>query len=241
MKPIIKLSRVSKKYRRGQRLLLKQAILDFFKPQREEDFWALKDVSFNVMRGEVLGIIGANGSGKSTILKLMAEVIFPTKGEVEVNGKISPLIELGAGFHPELTGRENIYLNGTILGLTTNQIDEKFDSIVKFAQLEEFIDTAVKHYSSGMYMRLGFAIAIHVDPDILLVDEILAVGDIAFQKKCLDKMKSFHEMGVTIVIISHALDLIQTFCQRVILLQNGVVVTSGSPQKVIEKYRKIMN
>lgn len=235
---VIQFDKVSKKFQKGKRLFLKQALLDIFKPTKQEDFWALKDLSFSVKRGETLGIMGANGSGKSTILKLIAGVMVPTKGSIQVQGRIGPLIELGAGFHPELSGRENIYLNGVVLGLSKKEIDQEFASIVSFSELEDFIDTPVKHYSSGMYMRLGFSIAIHVNPDILLVDEILAVGDIVFQKKCLDKMWQFHHSGITIVIISHALDLIQSFCQRAILLHNGKIVTSGIPNKVIEKYKR---
>ena len=189
MESVIEFKSISKKYKRGRRLFLKQALLDLFRPNKQEDFWALKDISFKIRKSETVGIIGDNGSGKSTILKLIAGVVAPTSGWISVNGKVSPLIELGAGFHPELTGRENIYLNGTILGLTEREIDKKFDEIVAFSELENFIDTPVKHYSSGMYMRLGFSIAISVDPDILLIDEILAVGDISFQKKCFEKNK----------------------------------------------------
>lgn len=237
----VRFTKVSKKFKKGQRLYLKQALLDFFKPNTTEDFWALKDISFNIQKGETVGIIGVNGSGKSSILKLIAGVLYPTKGQVEVQGRIGPLIELGAGFHPELSGRDNIYLNGTILGLSRDQIDEKFDDIVNFAEILEFIDTPVKHYSSGMYMRLGFSIATHINPDILLVDEILAVGDIGFQKKCLNKMRSFHEQGITIVIISHALDLISNFCQKVILLNRGEIDSIGKPDQIISKYNKLIN
>lgn len=240
-KTVIEFKGVSKKFKKGQKLFLKQALLDFFKPGKALDFWALKDVSFNIKKGEVVGIIGANGSGKSTILKLIAGVMTLTRGSVEVSGRIGPLIELGAGFHPELSGRDNIYLNGTILGLSKSEIDENFEKIVQFAELSEFIDTPVKHYSSGMYMRLGFSIAIHIDPEILLVDEILAVGDIGFQKKCLDKMKSFHEEGITIVIISHSMDIVSDFCQRVILMSGGKIAASGEPKKIVERYKKLMS
>ena len=239
-KSVIEFKRVSKKFKKGQRLFLKQALLDFFKPQKQEDFWAIKDINIDIQKGESVGIIGVNGSGKSTVLKLIAGVLNPTAGQVKVLGRIGPLIELGAGFHPELSGRDNIYLNGTILGLSKKQIEEKFKEIVDFAELWDFIDTPVKHYSSGMYMRLGFSIAISVNPEILLVDEILAVGDIGFQKKCLEKMRDFHQQGVTTVIISHSLDLINSFCQKVYLLDSGQIRSKGPVKKVINDYQKLL-
>lgn len=223
----IKLDKVCKQFKKGHKLLLKEAFLDIFRAQKQDNFWAVKDISFEIKKGESVGIIGVNGSGKSTILKLIAGVLIPTKGSVLVNGKISPLIELGAGFHPELTGRENVYLNGTILGLTKKEIDSKFNEIVDFSGIGDFIDTPVKHYSSGMYMRLGFSIAVYVEPDILLIDEILAVGDSAFQKKCLDKMKEFHQRGITIIFISHSMDLVESFCERIILIDKGKVIKEG--------------
>lgn len=232
----IKFIKVSKKFRRGQKLLLKEALLDMFMPGRQEDFWALRDVSFEINKGETVGIIGNNGSGKSTILKLIAGVMYPTKGEVRVDGRISPLIELGAGFHAELTGRENIYLNGTILGLTEKQIDARFKDIVAFSELGDFIDTPVKHYSSGMYMRLGFSVAVHTDPEILLVDEILAVGDAAYQEKCFRKMEEFKKKGVTIVIVTHAMKSVEQFCDKVYLIEKGIVKASGDAGKVIKDY-----
>lgn len=232
----VRFDHVSKQFSRGRKLLLKEALLDLFNKNRDT-FYALNDVSFEIKKGETVGIIGTNGSGKSTILKLIAGVILPTKGQVTVNGRISPLIELGAGFHPELSGRENIYLNGTILGLTKKQIDERFDQIVEFAELADFIDSPVKHYSSGMYMRLGFAVAVHVDPEILLVDEILAVGDTAFQQKCFQKMHSFREMGVTIIFVSHSLETIADFCERAILIDHGSLLASGRPNEVITEYK----
>ncbi len=235
----VEFSSVSKQFKKGHELLLKEAFLDFFRAPKQDDFWAVNNVTFKIKRGEAVGIIGANGSGKSTILKLIAGVLTPTKGQIKVNGRIGPLIELGAGFHPEFTGRENIYLNGTILGLSKKEVDSKFEEIVNFAELKEFIDTPVKHYSSGMYMRLGFSIAVNISPDILLVDEILAVGDTAFQKKCLEKMHQFHQQKVTIVIVSHSLQLVQDFCERVILVQKGKIVGIGSPDKMIKKYGQI--
>jgi len=236
---VVDFSGVGKQFKKGHKFLLKEAFLDFFRGEKLENFWAVKDATFKIKKGEIVGIIGANGSGKSTILKLMAGVLTPTRGEVKVIGRIGPLIELGAGFHPELTGRENIYLNGTILGLSKKKIDKKFSDIVKFAELSEFIDTPVKHYSSGMYMRLGFSIAIHIDPDILLIDEILAVGDTNFQRKCLDKMREFHEKGATIILITHSLDLVKSFCQRAILLWSGKIIYAGLPDKAIKKYAQI--
>lgn len=235
---IISFKNVRKKFKRGRKLYLKMALLDLFRDNSQEDFYALDNINFQIKKGESVGIIGNNGSGKSTILKLMAGVLTPTSGSVIINGQVSPLIELGAGFHPELTGRENIYLSGTILGLSNKEVDEKFDSIVNFSELDDFIDTPVKHYSSGMYMRLGFSIAINVEPDILLIDEILAVGDISFQKKCLKKMAEFHKNGVTIVLISHSLDLVQNFCQRVIILENGKEIDAGAAGMMVAKYRK---
>lgn len=236
----IKLSGVGKKFKRGHKLLLKEVFLDLFRSARQDDFWAVNNISFEIRKGESVGIIGENGSGKSTILKLIAGVLTPSHGTVTVNGSIGPLIELGAGFHPELTGRENIYLNGTILGLSIKEINGKFDEIVNFSGLTDFIDTPVKHYSSGMYMRLGFSIAVHVEPDILLVDEILAVGDIAFQKKCLDKMKEFHNKGVTIVIISHSTDLISSFCEKTLVIKNGKRLYYGDTAKIVLRYQEMM-
>ncbi|OGE14944.1 hypothetical protein A3F00_04195 [Candidatus Daviesbacteria bacterium RIFCSPHIGHO2_12_FULL_37_11] len=239
-KVIIEFNNVSKKFKKGQKLYLKQALLDFFKPNVTEEFWALKNIDFKISKGESVGIIGVNGSGKSTILKLIAGVLTPTRGEVEVIGRIGPLIELGAGFHPELSGRDNIYLNGTILGLSKKELEEKFESIVDFAELSDFIDTPVKHYSSGMYMRLGFSIAIHINPEILLIDEILAVGDLGFQKKCIDKMNSFHSQGKTIIIISHSMDIVSTFCEKAILIDKGKIREVGKPEKVIAAYNKLI-
>lgn len=236
---VISFDSVSKKFKKGKRLLLKQAVLDLFTEDKQEDFWALKDVSFKIHKGESIGIIGANGSGKSTILKLMAGVLTPTVGKVSVKGRVGPLIELGAGFHPELTGRENIYLNGTILGLSKKEIDQKFNDIVAFSELEDFIDTPVKHYSSGMYMRLGFSIAININPDILLIDEILTVGDIAFQKKCLKKMEEFRMKEVTIIIVTHSLELVKGFCHKTILIQNGKFIDAGATNRIINKYTSL--
>lgn len=199
-------------------------------------FYALRDVSFSIGRGESVGIVGRNGSGKSTTLKLIAGVMAPSEGEVHVHGRVSPLIELGAGFHPDLTGRENVYLNASILGMTSRAIRERFHDIVDFAELWEFMDTPVKRYSSGMYMRLGFSVAVHSDPEILLVDEILAVGDAVFGEKCLAKIREFQDRGVTIVIVSHSLETIKEFCGRAILLDHGRLLEDGTPDAVIHRY-----
>jgi lipopolysaccharide transport system ATP-binding protein len=203
-----------------------------------EPFWALRDVSFSVEQGEMLGIIGENGAGKSTVLKLISRILEPTTGRVTVQGRVSALIELGAGFHPDLTGRENIYLNGSILGLSKREMDRQFAAIVDFAELERFIDTPVKHYSSGMYARLGFAVAIHVHPDVLLIDEVLAVGDEAFQKKCLERVATIKAQGKTIIFVSHNLDLIRAFCTSALWLDQGVVQARGRTGRVIDSYLK---
>lgn len=232
----INFNHVSKKFKRGRKFYLKQALLNFFKSNQEEDFWALKDVSFKIRKGESVGIVGVNGSGKSTLLKLIAGVLTPTSGRVSVEGRIGPLIELGAGFHTELSGRDNIYLNGTILGLSKEEIDKKFNEIVEFAELQKFIDTPVKHYSSGMYMRLGFAIAININPDILLVDEILSVGDMAFQRKCLEKIQEFKNKKVSFVIVSHNIDLVRQICDRTILMDKGKIAKIGRSDNIVSDY-----
>ena len=199
-------------------------------------FFALQNVSFTVDHGETLGIIGRNGSGKSTALKLIAGVTAPTSGEVLVVGRVSPLIELGAGFHPDLTGRENVHLNGSILGMTSREIEEQFDAIVEFAELEEFIDTPVKRYSSGMYGRLGFAVAVHSKPDLLLVDEVLSVGDAFFQEKCLNRMREFKASGMTIVLVSHSPALVSEFCDRAIWIDHGHLMREGHADDVVAEY-----
>lgn len=201
------------------------------------DLWALQDVTFSVQPGEVLGIIGNNGAGKTTILKILAGVTKPTQGDVYLKGKVSALIELGAGFHPELTGRENIYLNGATLGMKRRQIDLILDEIIAFAELERFIDTPIKRYSSGMYARLGFSVAVHVDPDVLIVDEVLSVGDIAFQQKSLQRMLEFKSRAKALVFVSHNMIAIQRICSRVLWLDNGSVVMSDRPNVVVERYR----
>ena len=200
--------------------------------------WALKDVSFEVKRGEVIGVIGRNGAGKSTLLKILSRITEPTEGRAVVHGRVGSLLEVGTGFHPELTGRENIYLNGAILGMKRADIDRKFDEIVAFSEIARFLDMPVKRYSSGMYVRLAFAVAAYMEPDILLVDEVLAVGDIAFQQKCLRHMQSLTQSGMTILMVSHSMAAIQSSCQRAILLQQGHIVADGYTLDVIEQFRK---
>ncbi len=203
--------------------------------QPSNSFWALRDASFEIKKGETVGIIGPNGSGKSTLLKLLAQITEPTEGEIHINGRVTALIELGAGFHPELTGKENIYLNGAILGMTKAEIEAKFEEIVEFAGLPEFIDTPVKHYSSGMYVRLGFAVAVHADPDVLLVDEALAVGDIAFQHRCMNKIQDLKKEK-TILFVSHDTGAIVNLCDRAIWLKAGQIEQEGNPKLVSEGY-----
>lgn len=207
-------------------------------PAAAEDttFWALRDVSFEVHRGEVLGVIGRNGAGKSTLLKILSRITRPTEGRARIRGRVGSLLEVGTGFHPELTGRENIYLNGAILGMRKAEIDRKFDEIVAFAEVERFIDTPVKRYSSGMYVRLAFGVAAHLEPDILVVDEVLAVGDAAFQKKCLGKMGDVARAGRTVILVSHNLVAVERLCTAAVLLKGGLVVKRGSPREVVEEY-----
>jgi lipopolysaccharide transport system ATP-binding protein len=201
-----------------------------------EEFWALRDVSFEVKPGEVVGIIGRNGAGKSTLLKVLSQITRPTTGRVEINGRVGSLLEVGTGFHPELTGRENIFLNGSILGMSRKEIDRKFDEIVAFAEVEKFLDLPVKRYSSGMYVRLAFAVAAHLEPEILIVDEVLAVGDAGFQQKCLDKMRECASSGRTILFVSHQMNSIRDLCARAIWLDSGSVRRSGEVRQVIDKY-----
>ncbi|MDA1185031.1 MAG: ABC transporter ATP-binding protein [Acidobacteria bacterium] len=226
--------------RRRQFGTLKSALLSgrLFRDLRPDDaFQALKGVSFDVVAGKTFGIVGRNGSGKSTMLKLIAGIGRPTAGSVTVRGRISALIELGAGFHPEISGRENVFINGMMMGLTKREVAKRFDEIVAFAELEDFIEAPVKAYSSGMYMRLGFAVAVHVDPEVLLVDEVLAVGDEAFTHKCLDKFSEFRRKGRTVLLVTHSLDLVTTFCDEVLWLDGGMVRAQGDPRRVIDAYR----
>ena len=228
---------VSKRFRvyREKPTSLKQRLLSG--RTRAEDFWALTDVSFEVAQGGTLGLIGHNGSGKTTMLKVVAGILRPTKGIVRERGRIAGLLELGAGFHPELTGRENVYLNASFLGLSRAETDRVYDEIVAFAELQEFMDTAVKFYSSGMLVRLGFAVAVHVEPEIILIDEVLAVGDEAFQARCIDKVRSFQREGRTIVFVTHALDQVRSLCDNAVMLDHGRVHVTGSPDDVVREMR----
>jgi lipopolysaccharide transport system ATP-binding protein len=206
--------------------------------QEKERFWALRDVNFDIAPGEVVGIIGRNGAGKSTLLKILSRITAPSRGKVEIRGRVASLLEVGTGFHPELTGRENIFLNGAILGMTRREIDRKLDAIVEFSEINRFVDTPVKHYSSGMYVRLAFAVAAHLEPDILLVDEVLAVGDIGFQKKCLGKMDAVAKDGRTVFFVSHNMDAISRLCSRCLWLEEGRNIEDGSANATIARYQQ---
>ena len=237
----VELDGVSKHFRIKEGATLKEFFPAFLGRRAwSAPFAALSDVSFSVRQGEAVGIIGRNGNGKSTILKLIAGVTAPSQGEVRVRGRVCPLIELGTGFHPDLTGRENVFLNASILGMRGQEAHERFEEIVDFAELRAFLDTPVKHYSSGMYLRLAFAIAVNCDPQILLVDEALAVGDAAFQEKCFERMRSFRDRGVTVIFVSHALDLVESFCDRVLILDGGRLVADGNPAPTIARYREMV-
>jgi ABC-type polysaccharide/polyol phosphate transport system ATPase subunit len=242
-RPAIEVARVSKIYRRFSHrkqfatlksALLTRSLIRNLRP--DETFTALNDVSLTVPKGQTLGVIGRNGSGKSTLLKLVAGITKPSSGTVRVDGRISALIELGAGFHPEISGRENVFINGIMLGLTKREVAQRFDEIVDFAELQEFIDAPVKTYSSGMYMRLGFAVAIHVDPDVLLVDEVLAVGDEGFTHKCLDKFAEFKRRGKTVLLVTHSLGLVERFCDEALWLDAGRIKGSGDPKRIVGAY-----
>jgi lipopolysaccharide transport system ATP-binding protein len=244
--PILEFRRVSKKFRRGEihdslRDLVPSLFKSFLRGRSSaslgsQEFWALRDVDFALHRGEALGIIGPNGAGKSTILKTLTGIMNPTSGEKVVRGSLSALIEVGAGFHPDLTGRENIFLNGTILGMSRGEIRAKLDDIIEFSGLSDFIDTPVKRYSSGMYARLGFSIACHVDPDILVVDEVLSVGDWAFQAKSMEKMKSILHGGATVIFVSHNLKAVTSLCEKVLYLEKGQVQSFGPAKEVVDAY-----
>ena len=240
MNPVIQFDHVSKRFilHRERARSFQDMVLNVLHRRNgdRELFWALKDVSLAVSRGEMVGLIGPNGAGKSTILKLMTRILEPTSGTISIQGRVAALLELGAGFHPDLTGRENVFLNGSLLGLGRRQMQERLESIIEFAGMQRFIDVPVRHYSSGMYMRLGFAIAVHSDPDILITDEVLAVGDEAFQNKCLERMSEFRDEGVTIILVSHVLPVVRKLCDRVLWLRQGMVVMDGLPDPVVDAY-----
>ena len=240
---VIKFDQVTKQFSKNNQKTFKEFIPALFRGEKTtESFTALDRISFEIKKGEVVGIIGPNGSGKSTILKLIAGVMSPTSGKITVHGKVSPLIELGAGMHPELTGRENIYLNGAILGLSRQQINKNIESIMDFSEIRDFIHQPVKHYSSGMYMRLAFSIAVHVNPEILLIDEILAVGDTEFQQKCFKKMEEFKKSKeVTIIFVSHNLTQVKKFCSRVIYINNHKIKIDNTPIKSLSQYKSDQN
>jgi lipopolysaccharide transport system ATP-binding protein len=251
----IQAENLGKRYRLGSSApykTLRESLPDFFRaaaqsvramgsgPREEEVFWALRDVSFQVGHGEVVGVIGRNGAGKSTLLKILSRITWPTEGRALIYGRVGSLLEVGTGFHPELTGRENIFLNGAIMGMRKAEIAAKFDEIVAFSEVDKFVDTAVKHYSSGMYVRLAFAIAAHLEPEILIVDEVLAVGDLAFQQKCLGKMSEVSQQGRTILFVSHNMAVVEKLCQRAIVLQNGRIDFQGNTDEAIHHYMNKM-
>jgi len=248
MKSAIKIENVSKRYRIGGlhpgymtfREMIGGVVTAPFRKLKSgnghQTLWALRDVSLEIGQGELVGIIGRNGAGKSTLLKILSRVTKPTTGEVELVGRIGSLLEVGTGFHPELTGRENVFLNGAILGMTRAEIYSKFDEIVAFAEIDKFLDTPVKHFSSGMYLRLAFAVAAHLEPEILIVDEALAVGDMVFQKKCMAKMREFGESGRTVLFVSHSLAALENLCRKGIVLRHGELVFSGSASEAIKHY-----
>jgi lipopolysaccharide transport system ATP-binding protein len=244
MEPVIKVEGLSKRYdlRRegsGSYSTLRDSITGLFRAKgNKESFWALDDVNFEIHQGERVGIIGRNGAGKSTLLKVLSRIVHPTKGRITLEGRIASLLEVGTGFHPELSGRENIFLNGSILGMSKAEIKSRFDEIVAFSEVERFLDTPVKRYSSGMYVRLAFAVAAHLDPEILIVDEVLAVGDAEFQRKCLGKMKDVAGKGRTVILVSHNMAAIQHLCERAIYMRSGKLVSSGPAEEVISTYLK---
>lgn len=236
---IISIQNVSKEYNIGssRSASLRESLSQFSKHKSsKETFFALKSISLEIQQGDVIGIIGKNGAGKSTLLKVLSQITKPSKGRIEISGRVASLLEVGTGFHPELTGRENIFLNGTILGMTRKEVKEKFDEIVTFSGVEQFIDTPVKHYSSGMYVRLAFAVAAHLEPEVLIIDEVLAVGDAEFQKKCLGKMKDVAKHGRTVLFVSHDLGAVSSLCNKGVYLKNGTIAFKGEINDVISAY-----
>lgn len=242
MTAAVSVEHVSKKFRlyHERNQSLKSAVMRG-RRSVHEDFWALRDVSFEVPEGSTFGLIGSNGSGKSTLLKCLAKIYYPEQGRITSRGRVAALLEVGSGFHPELTGRENIFLNGSILGMSRKEISAKFDSIVDFSGVAEFIDQPVKNYSSGMYVRLGFSVAIHVDPDILVVDEVLAVGDAEFQAKCRDKFTEFRQAGKTVILVSHDMSSVSSMCDQVAWLNHGDLVRVGEASSTIADYMNSLN
>ena len=240
MNQAIEVDGVSKRFRlfREKPTSVKQRLLSTH--SRAEDFWALRDVSFDVREGSTFGLIGHNGSGKTTILKCIAGILRPTSGTVRQRGRLAALLELGAGVHPELTGKENVYLNAAFLGLSRKETDKAYEAMVDFAEIEDFMESQVKFYSSGMLVRLGFAVAVHVDPDVLLIDEVLAVGDEAFQAKCIERIRTFQREGRTIVLVTHALDTVREICDRAVMLHHGVVHANGAPDDVVREMRYVL-
>ena len=257
MRPIVKVEGISKRFRIQPRespsvryATLRESLVKAARRPFERNhgngtgnatLWALKDATFEVMPGEVMGIVGPNGAGKSTLLKILSRIIEPTSGRVELYGRVASLLEVGTGFHPDLSGRENVYLNGAILGMKRREIESKFDEIVAFAEVEKFIDTAVKHYSSGMYLRLAFAVTAHLDPEVLIVDEVLAVGDANFQRKCLKKMDDVTRNGRTVLLVTHSLGMVNQLCQRALLLNGGRIEKNGTAQEVVDYYDAMCN
>ncbi|MGQ4536973.1 ABC transporter ATP-binding protein [Dermabacteraceae bacterium P7074] len=236
---MVRIENVSKEFVLNHNRALKELVFAALQGKKLRDkFTALHDISLTVHAGETVGLIGFNGSGKSTLLKNISGVLFPDRGRVLTRGKVAGLIEVGAGFHPDLSGRENVYLNGAILGMTKEEIDAKFADIVAFSEIEEFIDTDVKYYSSGMFLRLAFAVAVHTDPDIFLVDEILSVGDEPFQRKCLARIRELQEDGKTMVIVSHELDMLEKLCSRIVFLRSGRIEYDGEPSEAIRRLRE---
>lgn len=236
--PVVEIRDVSKRFVIRKEKSLKERLVNFGRSNlHKEDFWALRDVNLTIDSGSTVGLIGPNGSGKSTLLKTIGGILQPTTGSVELRGRLAALLELGAGFHPDLTGRENVYLNASILGLSRATTDRYFDAIVDFSGIERFIDTQVKFYSSGMYVRLAFAVAVHVDPDILLVDEVLAVGDEPFQRKCMDRIRGFQAEGRTIVLVTHSLETVADLCDRAVVLESGRVIADGDPLQSLRALR----
>jgi lipopolysaccharide transport system ATP-binding protein len=248
MKPIIEVTHLGKKYtirhQEGSYVTLRDTLSTVFRKSKnkKESFWALRDISFSVEKGEIIGIVGKNGAGKSTLLKILSQITPPTTGEIKLHGSVGSLLEVGTGFHPELTGRENIFLNGAILGMNKREIQAKFDQIVAFAGIEKFLDTPVKRYSSGMYVRLAFSVAAHMEPDILIIDEVLAVGDAEFQKKCLGKMEEVtQDAGRTILFVSHNLDAVRRICTKTIWINDGQIVQYGETPDVLAAYARFGN